>query len=171
MDDVGFQRGADHAVQTRLSGVGGIVQHHLIQRLPDQQLLLHTALVSGGQLRHGDEQGTGAVRAGQTLQRGGHHGLRAGGMEIDHVHVQRGQRRHGLFDRVGDIVQLQIQKDAVAPGTDLPYNGGSLGVEQLHADLHKGLLLREAVQKGQCLVFAVKVQCDDNVLTHDVRLL
>ena len=42
---------------------------------------------------------------------------------------------------------------------------------KIHADLHKGLFLCEAVQKCQCLFLAVKVQRNDNVLTHDVLLL
>ena len=68
-------------------------------------------------------------------------------------------------------MQLQIQEDLVAPCPNLPDNGGAFGVKQLHADLHKGLFLGEAVQKCQCLFLAVKVQRDDNVLTHDVLLL
>ena len=68
-------------------------------------------------------------------------------------------------------MQLQIQEDLVAPGPDLPDDGGAFGVEQFHADLHKGLFLCEAVQKCQCLFLAVKVQRNDNVFTHDVLLL
>ena len=69
----------------------------------------------------------------------------AGGMDVHQVHIQRGQSGHSLFHGVGDIMQLQIQEDLVAPGPDLPDDGGAFGVEQLHADLHKGLFLREAV--------------------------
>ena len=49
---------------------------------------------------------------------------------------------HGLFHGVGDVVQLQIQEDLVAPGLDLPDDGRAFGVEQLHADLHEGLFVR-----------------------------
>ena len=42
-------------------------------------------------------------------------------------------------------MQLQIQEDLVAPGPDLPDDGGAFGVKQLHADLHKGLFLGETV--------------------------
>ena len=59
----------------------------------------------------------------------------------------------------------------MAPAADLPDDGGTLGVEQLHADLDEGLLLCEAVQKSQGFLPAVEVQCDDNVFTHDVLLL
>ena len=68
-------------------------------------------------------------------------------------------------------MQLQIQKDFMSATANFPHDGGPFGVKQLHADLHKGLFLCEAVQKCQCLFLAVKVQRDDNVLTHDVLLL
>ena len=68
-------------------------------------------------------------------------------------------------------MEFEIQEDLVAPGPDLPDNGGPLRIEQLHADLHKGLFLCEAVHKCQCLFLAVKVQRNDNVFTHDVLLL
>ena len=45
------------------------------------------------------------------------------GVEVEHVDVQPGEHRHGLFHRVRYVVELQIQKDLVAPGLDLPDNG------------------------------------------------
>ena len=57
---------------------------------------------------------------------------------------------HGLFDGVGNVVELQIQKDLVSPRLDLPHDLRALGIEQLHADLHIGLarLVFKLVQKG-----------------------
>ena len=68
-------------------------------------------------------------------------------------------------------MQLEIQKDFMSATANFPHDGGPFGVKQLHADLHKGLFLCEAVQKCQCLFLAVKVQRNDNVFTHDVLLL
>ena len=171
MDNARLQRRAHHAVQARLRGVFGIVHHHLGKRLFDPQLPLHALLLGRGELGHGDEQRPSTVGARQTLQRGGHHGGGTGGVEVHDVHIQRRQCRHGPFHGVGNVMQLQIQEDLVAPGPDLPHDGGAFGVKQLHADLHKGLFLCEAVQKCQCLFLAVEVQRNDNVLTHDVLLL
>ena len=94
-------------------------------------------------------------------------------MEVHHVHVQPGEDGHGLFDRVGDVVELQVQENLVAPGLDLPDDGGALGVVELHTDLHKGLfgLPREAVQEGQGGLPAVKIQRDDHIFTHGGHLL
>ena len=127
--------------------------------------------VGGGQLGDGDEQGPASVGPGETLQRGLHHLRGPGCVEVYHVHVQPGEDGHGPLHRVGDVVELQVQKNLVSPGLDLPDDGGSPGVVQLHADLHEGLFLLEPVQKGQGLLPAVEVQCDDNVLTHDALLL
>ena len=171
MDNACLQRRAHHAVQARLRGVFGIVHHHLGKRLFNPQLPLHALLIGRGQLCHGDEQRTGAVGPGETLQRGGHHGGGTGGVEVHDVHIQRGQCRHGLFHGVGNVMQLEIQKDFMSATANFPHDGGPFGVKQLHADLHKGLFLREAVQKSQCFFLAVKVQRNDNVLTHDVLLL
>ena len=92
-------------------------------------------------------------------------------MEVGHIHIQAGEDRHGLLHSVGDVVELQIQEDLVAPGLDLPDDGRALGVVELHADLHKGLLLGELIQERQCLFLAVEIQRDDDILTHDARLL
>ena len=147
------------------------MQHDLVDRRVDEQLPLHALLIRGGELRHGDEQRARAVRPGQTLERGAHHGLRAGGVEVDDIHIQRRERGHRLFDRVGDVVQLEVKKDLMAARADLAHDVRPLGIKQLHADLHERLVVLKAVEKRERLFPAVKIQRDDNVLTHDVLLL
>ena len=147
------------------------MHNHLIQRLLNEQVALHPLLAGGGELGDSDQQGTGAVGPGEALQSRLHHGLGTGGVEVGHIHIQAGEDRHGLLHGVGDVVELQIQEDLVAAGLDLPDDGGALRVVELHADLHKGLLLGELVQKRQGLCLAVKIQRDDDVLTHGARLL
>ena len=87
-------------------------------------------------------------------------------MDVDHVHIQVAQHAHGPLDGVGNVVELQVQENLVAPGLDLPDDGRTLGVEQLHADLHEGLAALELVQKGQGFVFGGEIQCNDDVLVH-----
>ena len=120
-----------------------------------------------GELGHGDEQRAGAVGTGQSLQSGGHHGGGAGGVEVDHVHIQPGEHAHGLLHGVGNVVELQIQKDPVASGLDLPDNGGPLGIVQLHADLHKGLLPGELIEEGEGFLPVFKIQRNDYILSHE----
>ena len=167
----GFQRGADNAVQTCILGGLGVVHHHLVNGGVNHQIPLHGLLVGGGQLGDGNQQGAAAVGAGQTLQGGGHHGGGTGGVEVADVHIQVAQNCHGLFHRVGNVVELQIQENLVAPGLNLPDNGGAFGVVQLHTNFYKGLLPFKFVQKRENLLCAGKVAGNNNILTHCVRLL
>ena len=137
----------------------------------DADLFLHALLAGGGELRDGDEHRTRAVRAGETLKRGAHHGARTRGVEVDHVHIEGGEHGHRFFHGVGDIVQLEIEEDLMAARLDLAHDGRAFGVEELHANLHKGLFAGEAIKKCEGLFLAVKIQCDDNVLTHGGHLL
>ena len=97
--------------------------------------------------------------------------MRTCGVEVDHIHIEGGEHGHGLFHGDGDVVQLEIEEDLVAAGFDLAHDRGALGVEELHADLHEGLFAGEAVEKRESLFPAVKIQRNDNVLTHGGHLL
>ncbi len=140
MDLTRLQGGADHAVQPRAGGVFGVVHHHLLQGPVNEKLPFHPLLADGGELGDSDEQGAGTAGPGEALQGRLHHGRAPGGMEVHHIHVQPGQTGHRAFHGIGDIVELQIQKNFVAPGFDRPNNRGTLGEVELHADFHKGLL-------------------------------
>ena len=92
-------------------------------------------------------------------------------MEVHQVHIQAAQDCHGLFHRVGNVVELQIQKNFVAPSLDLPDNLGTFGIVQLHADFHKGFFTGKPVQEGQGLLPASKIAGHDHIFTHGVHLL
>ena len=171
MDAAGFKRGADHAVEPGESCVFGVVDDHFLKGAVDADLFLHALLAGGGELRDSDEHRTRTVRAGESLKRGAHHGVRTCGVEVDHVHIEGGEHGHRFFHGVGDVVQLEIEEDLVAARLDLAHDRGALGVEKLHADLHERLLAGEAVEKRERFFLAVKVQRNDNVLTHGGHLL
>ena len=138
----------------------------------DHQVPLHGLLIGGGQLGHGNQQGTGAVGPGQALQSCLHHGGGTGGVEVGNVHIQVPQNGHGLLDGVGNVVELQIQKNLMPPGLDLPDDFRAFGIVQLHADLHKGLSAGELVQKCEGLLCAGKIAGYNDVFPHiTVRLL
>ena len=75
---------------------------------------------------------------------------------------QTGQIFHGLMNGVGDVVELQVQKDLVAAVLDGADDVGAFAVEQLHADLHKGLLLLEFVQESQGICLILKNKGEEN---------
>ena len=130
--------------------------------------MLHVCLVGGCELCHGDEQRAAAVRAGQTFQCRFHHGNCSGGVEIAHIHVQPGQHRHGFADGVRDIVQLKVKEDAVSAAFDFADDGGTFCVEQLHADLDKGLASAscKAVKEREYRSGTVEVTGYDYVFFH-----
>ena len=92
-------------------------------------------------------------------------------MDIAHIHIQAREHGHGLFHGVGNIVELQIQKDLVATGLDLADDLRPFGIVQLHADLHKGLAPGELIQKGEHLLLAAEIAGDDHIFTHACILL
>ena len=171
MDAPGFKRGADHAVEPGESCVFGVVDDNVLKRGVNTDLFLHALLAGGGELRDGNEERARTVRAGESLKRGAHHGARTCGVEVDHIHIEGGEHGHRFFHGVGNVVQLEIEEDLVAARLDLAHDGRAFGVEELHADLHKGLFAGEAVEKREGLFLAVKIQRDDNVLTHGGHLL
>ena len=87
-------------------------------------------------------------------------------MEVGDIHIQIAQHCHGLFHGVGNIVELQIQKDLVTPGFDFPDDGRTLGIVQLHADLDKGLAAGEFVQKCEGGLSGRKITRNNDIFTH-----
>ena len=132
---------------------------------------MHALLTGRGQLGHGDQQRTRAVRPGQTRQCSLHHLYCTSSVHIGHIHIQSAQHCHGFLYRIGNIVQFQIQKDLVSTLFQLPYNGRTLCVIQLHTDLHKRLFLCEFVQERKGCLCACKIASHDHIFTHFLPLL
>ena len=166
-----LQRRTDHAVKSRQLRVFRVVDDDLGKLLVNFNLLFHALLACRGQLRNGNKKRSRSVCAGKTLQCGCHHRARACRVQVHHIHIKRREHRHRLFDRVRNVVELEVQEDFVTPCLDFADDGRTLGIEQLHADLHKRLAVCELIEKGQRLFAAVKIQSDDYVFTHGVHLL
>ena len=78
---------------------------------------------------------------------------------------------HGLLHRVGNIVELQVQKDLMSPCLNFPNNVRAFRIVQLHTDFHIRLPSVKLIQKGKGLLLVFKIQCNDNVLCHSRFLL
>ena len=63
-------------------------------------------------------------------------------------------------------MELQIQKDLVSTGFDLPNDLRPFGIEKLHTDLHIGFLARELVKKGQRFFLTTEITSNDDVFSH-----
>ena len=62
--------------------------------------------------------------------------------------------------------------DARAPALDLPHDGGSLGVEQLHADFQKGfaLLVLKEVEEPEGVFRRLEVAGYDYIVLHNIQI-
>ena len=165
VDHAGLERRADHAVEPRLARVAGVTYDRVVDRGADQQLALHALLARGGELRHGYEQGPSAVLARESLDRGAHHLDGAGGVDIAHVDVEPRQHGHRLLHGVGNVVELEVEENAVAPALDFAHDGRAFGVEKLHADLQKGFarFVAEQIEEAESLLGRLEVAGDDYV--------
>ena len=97
----------------------------------------------GLRLIHAGKDGDGEEfrGMGEAVERSagrGQHGGSAGGVDVDHVHAQRGGRTNRSGDGVGYVVELEVEKDTVAALEQRFNHGGAGGGEQLHADFEPG---------------------------------
>ena len=134
----------------------------------DPQLAAHDFLARGRELCNGNEQRTRAVGAGKPLYRGLHHGNTAARVQIAHVDVQRGKHRHAAPYRVGDVVELEVEKDLVSAALDFAHDIRACGIKKLHAYLDERLpvFALKLVEEGNHFVRRRKIQCDYNVFAH-----
>ena len=92
-------------------------------------------------------------------------------MEVYHVRARAAQHGHRPLHRVRYIAELEVEEYAVSPRLYLPDDVRTLGVEELHADLHIRPLGPEHIEKGQRVLPGREVAGDYHVLSHCVRLL
>ena len=112
-----------------------------------------------------------AVRPSEPFDRRFHHRDAAAGVQVAHVRIQGGKHRHAALHGVGDVVQFKVEEDLMSAPLDLTDHGGAFGVKQLHPYLDKRLPLLpvKLVEEGEDLLCGRKIQCDDDILAHDVH--
>ena len=91
-------------------------------------------LVKRGKRRHGKQLRGGCAEGRGGFRGGLNHGLSAGGVQRHQVHAKAGASLHGTRDGAGDIVQFEVEKDALAGILDHSHHVGALGGEELQAD-------------------------------------
>ena len=107
---------------------------------------------------------------GQPFDGGLHHFPAARGVQVGHMHAQPREVLHRLADGVGDVVQLEVEKDAVAALEDAADHIRACGVVQLHSDLHIRSTLPEFIKKRHRLFFAAEITSNDYIFTHYAHL-
>ena len=162
----GLEGRADHSVQTGGAGKLRVAHDSILQRPVYQQLGAHARLVGRGQHGHGYEQGAGGGGRREPLQRSLHHCGAAGGVYVGDIRAEAGHGGHGPLDGVGYVVELKIEKEAVAAVLYLADYVRPGRIKQLHAYLDKGLPVPEKLQEGQGLLPRGEIAGYDNVLFH-----
>ena len=93
-------------------------------------------------------------------------------MQVHHIHIKRREHRHRLFDRVRNVVELEVQEDFVTPCLDFADDGRTLGIEQLHADFQKGfaLLVLKEVEEPEGVFRRLEVAGYDYIVLHNIQI-
>ena len=91
-------------------------------------------------------------------------------MQIDDIDIERRQILHCLLHRIGDIVQLEIEEDAVSQRPHLFDDVKSKRVGQLHADLDRDRFI-ELFEKVQHFFSRGEIKRRNGLLVHPLKLL
>ena len=131
--------GEDEAVDSGLDGLLGPPRHE-VREGAGKARLGNIRLVVGGQDRHAENA---QLRPGGGVG-GGSHGLGVG------MHRQEGRAepRDGLdpfLDGVGDVVELHVEEDALAGGSQIARESEAAGKGELVADLVERDVVAEAL--------------------------
>jgi hypothetical protein len=123
-----------------------------------QELYLSGGLAAdadGGELGrvHAGENGYGqqlgrVAEAVESLVGGGKHGGASGGVEGEHADAEGGGGTHRRGYGVGNVVELEVEKDGVAAGQKWFKDGGTCGDEKLQTYFEPEALALELVDQG-----------------------
>ena len=114
-------------------------------------------------MRNGYQQGSRSVGSHQPFEGRFHHLDGAGRVHIAHIHIQGRKHFHRLFDRVGDVVEFEVQENLVPALLDFTDNVGTAGIIEFHSHFHIGFHPLETVQKRQGFLLTGKIARNDNV--------
>lgn len=119
----------------------------------------------GGENGHAQEEQVGGVL---TLGLDGplHHLAAAAGVECEHADGQFGGGLHGLGDRIGDVMKLQVEEDVEAQVCDFADAIGSAGGVHFEADFGPADGTREAFQGRGDGTGRLCVENEDQVAGH-----
>ena len=122
-------------------------------------------LVERGQDRHCADAWTVGAELGGGFGGGGDHLASADGMDRHQIDAQASAGTDGLCGRVGDVVELEVQKDLLAEALDRLDDIGTLGREQLQADLVEVHRVAEQLYTSFGFRTTGDIQCD-NQFSH-----
>ena len=95
-----------------------------------------------------------------------HHLAAAARVQREHADGELGAGLDGLGDSVGDIVELEIEKDAEAHSGDLAHAIGAARGEHLQAHLHPPHGALELAEHGGDFARGLGVEDEDEIAGH-----
>ena len=96
------------------------------------------------------------------VHRGRQHRGAAGRVDVDHPHAEVGSRRNRARDRVGNVVEFQVEEHAVAALDERPDDVRAGGREELAADLESADVAAKAIGERERLRGARDVEGDED---------
>ena len=102
------------------------------------------------------------------VARGLHHRRAAARVHVDHPHAEPGRRRDGRRHGVGDVVELEVEEDAVAALGERPHHRRAFRREQPAADLESADRSAQRVGESQRLVARLDVERDQDLVLHEL---
>ena len=85
-------------------------------------------------------------------------------MDGGHIHSQCDGGKNGLAGGVRDVVEFQVEKNAVSPRLNLSDDGGTFRCEKLEPDLENATLAGKLIYQLECGFGIGGVNGDDDFL-------
>ena len=140
------------------------MEHVPLDRRGDVELARQRGAVEARQHGDGDDEWPGHAESlggfGGAVGSGAHHGAAARGMDVEHEDAQPDGLTRRTLHGVRDVVELEVEKDFAAPLPDRLDRPGSLGREELRADLEARHLAGERIHEAGRAVERVDVERD-----------
>src|SRR5262249_47589453 len=93
-----------------------------------------------------------------------HHGAATRCMHREHPDTQSGRGSHGAGNSIWNVVELEIEKHAIATACHLLDNGRATTREELAADFESPRNPAQLVSQATRFGRSVDIQCDDQLI-------
>ena len=90
------------------------------------------------------------------------------GVDVHHPHPELRGRAHRAGDRVGDVVELEIEEDRQAEMRDFVHPVRAVRAEEFEAELQSADMALHLLGKGECSIEAGEIEGEVDRVAHGV---